>query len=71
MDDARKLAAFLYLPLEMTFFVQEILETEVGLVHVVSCVCRDLLVSPSGGIGVAIESFQAGEESTGANMNRT
>jgi hypothetical protein len=70
-DDARKLAAFLYLALEMTFFIQEILETEVGLVHVVSCVGRDLLVSASGGIGVSIESFQAGEESTGANMNRS
>jgi hypothetical protein len=55
--DARKLTAFLDLALQMAFFVEKILETEVGLVHVVSGIGCDLFMGASGGIGIAIEGF--------------
>jgi len=70
-EDVRELAALLYLALEVTFLVQKVLETEVGLVHVVSGVGCDLFMSASVGVGIAIESLQAGEESACANMNRS
>lgn len=41
-----------------------------GLVHVVSGVGCDLLMGASGGIGVAVESLQAGEEGTCADVKR-
>lgn len=54
----------------MAFFVEKILETEVGLVHVVSGIGRNLFMGASGCIGIAIESFQASEERACANMDR-
>jgi len=41
----------------------------VGLIHVVSGIGGDLLMSTRGGVGIAIEGFQAGEEGACANMN--
>jgi hypothetical protein len=51
------LTAFLDLALEVTFLVQEVLETEVGLVHVVSGIGCNLFVGAGGGIGIAVEGF--------------
>jgi hypothetical protein len=68
-EDARELAAFLDLALEMAFFVEKVLEAEVGLIHVVSGIGGDLLMSARGGVGIAIEGFQAGEEGACADMN--
>jgi len=54
----------------VAFFVEEILETEVGLVHVVSGIGRNLFMGTSGGIGIAIEGFQASKERACADMDR-
>ena len=54
----------------MAFFVEQVLETEVGLVHVVSGIGRNLFMGASCGIGIAIESFQASEEGACADMDR-
>jgi hypothetical protein len=67
--DARKLAALVNLTLEMAFLIEEILETEVGLVHVVSSVSGDLFAGASCGIGIAVESFEASEKCAGTNVN--
>ena len=67
--DVRKLTAFLDLALEVTFLVQKILETEVGLVHVLSGIGSNLFVGAGGGIGIAVEGFQTSEEGTCADMD--
>jgi hypothetical protein len=68
--DVRKLTAFLDLALEMAFLVQKILETEVGLVHVLSGIGSNLFVSAGGGIGIAVEGFQTSKKSACADMDR-
>ena len=67
--DVRKLTAFLDLALEVTFLVQKILETEVGLVHVLSGIGSNLFVGAGGGIGIAVEGFQTSEEGACADMD--
>lgn len=67
--DARKLAALVDLTLEMAFLIEKVLETEVGLVHVVSGVSSDLFTSASCGVGIAVESFQTGEKCTRADVD--
>lgn len=67
---ARKLTAFLDLALQMAFLVEEILETEVGLVHVMSGIGSNLFVGASGGIGIAIEGLETGEEGACADVDR-
>ena len=52
----------------MPFLVQEVLETEVGLIHLMAGVGGCLLVGPCGGIGGAVEGFEAGEEGGGADV---
>jgi hypothetical protein len=54
----------------VAFFVEKILETEVGLIHVMSGIGRNLFMGASGGIGIAIESFQASEEGACAYVDR-
>lgn len=53
----------------MTFLVQEVLETQISLVHVVSHFRCCLLARASGDVGSAVESFQTGKESTGADVD--
>jgi hypothetical protein len=67
---ARKLTAFLDLSLQMAFLIEKILETEVGLVHVVSGVGSNLFVGASGSIGIAIEGLETGEEGACADVYR-
>jgi hypothetical protein len=67
--DARKLTAFLDLTLEMAFLVEKILETEVGLVHVVSGIGGSLFMGAGGGVGIAIEGFQTGKEGACADVD--
>jgi len=66
--DVRKLTAFLDLALEVTL-VQRILETEVGLVHVLSGIGSNLFVGAGGGIGIAVEGFQTSEEGACVDMD--
>ena len=54
----------------MAFLIKKILETEVGLIHVVSGIGGGLLMGASGGIGIAIESFQTGEECACTDVDR-
>jgi hypothetical protein len=54
----------------MAFFVEKVLETEVGLVHVVSGIGRNLFMGASSSIGIAIKSFQASEECACAYVDR-
>jgi len=46
----------------MALFVKEILEAKMCLVHLLPCVCRGLLVSASGRIGVTVESLESRNE---------
>ena len=66
--DARKLTAFLDLTFQMAFLVEKILETEVGLVHVVSGIGGSLFMGAGGGVGIAIEGFQTGKEGACADV---
>lgn len=67
--DARKLTAFFDLALEMTFLIQKVLETKVGLVHVVSGIGSNLFVGPGSGVGIAVEGFQTSEERACADVD--
>jgi len=60
---------FLDLALEVAFLVQKILETEVGLVHVLSGIDSILFVGAGGGIGIAVEGFQTSEEGACMDMD--
>jgi hypothetical protein len=51
------LAALLYLTLEVAFLVEQVLQTKVRLVHVMSRVGRDLFMLASSGIGLAVEGL--------------
>jgi hypothetical protein len=53
----------------MAFLIEEVLETEVGLVHVMSGVSSDLFTSASRSVGIAVESFQTGEKCTRADVD--
>jgi hypothetical protein len=55
--DRGELAAFLDLALKVAFLVEEVLETKVGLVHVMSGIGCDLFMGASGGIGFAVEGL--------------
>lgn len=55
--DARELAALLDLALKVAFLVEEVLKTKVGLVHVLSGICGDLLVGTSGSVCLAVEDL--------------
>lgn len=54
----------------MPLFVEQILQAEVSLVHLMSGVGSRLLVCASGCIGGAIERLQTGEEGARTEMNR-
>jgi len=56
-------------PLEVTFFIEQVLETKMGLVHVMTCICSCLLACSCCSIGVSVECFETGYESIGTNLN--
>jgi len=56
-ENARELTALLYLALEVTFLVEQVLKTKMGLVHVMSGIGSDLLMGTSSGISSAIEGL--------------
>ena len=56
-QSVRELAAFLDLALEVAFLVEEVLETKVGLVHVMPGIRCDLFMGTSGGVGFAVEGL--------------
>jgi hypothetical protein len=51
----------------VSFLVEEVLEAEVRLVHVMACVCGGLFVGTRGGMGGAVESLEASKEAGGAD----
>ena len=53
----------------MTFLVEEVLEAEVGLVHLLARVGGGLLVRAGGMIGGAVEGLEAGEEGASADAD--
>lgn len=65
-DGIRKLAALVDLALEVAFLIEEILETEVCLVHVLACICGSLFVCTGGGVGGPVEGLETSEEGAGA-----
>jgi hypothetical protein len=67
--NTRKLATLVDLPLEVTLFVEEILKTEMSLVHVLPCFGGRLFVGAGGGIGVPVQGLETSEECAGAYVN--
>lgn len=65
-EDIRKLATLVDLALEVAFLVEEILETEVCLVHVLAGICGSLFVCAGSGVGGSVEVLETDEESAGA-----
>lgn len=54
----------------MAFFIEEVLEEKVGLIHVISGIAREMFVCASCGIRGAVECFQAGEEGTCTEVDK-
>lgn len=67
--DVRELTAFFNLALEVPFLIQQVLETQVRLVHLVARVGGRLLVCACGGVGRAVERLEACKEGAGADMD--
>lgn len=57
-EGIRKLATLVDLALEMAFLIKEILETEMGLVHVLPGIRGCLLVCAGGGVGGSVEGLE-------------
>ena len=66
---ARELAALLDLPLEVALLIQQVLQPEVGVVHLLARVGRGLLLRAGCAIGGAVEGLEAGEEGAGADAD--
>lgn len=65
----RKLPTFLNLPLEVPFLVKEVLESEVGLVHVMASFTRCLFTRPRGCICSTVESLETRKESPSTDVD--
>lgn len=67
--NVRKLTTFFDLAFEMAFFIEQVLETKMRLVHLLPCVCCCLLVSAGGCIGMTVERLEACDESCGLDAD--
>jgi hypothetical protein len=66
--NARKLPALVDFAFEVTFFVQEVLELKMGLVHLEPGGDGFVLADAGCGVGCAVEGLEAGDESHGASV---
>lgn len=55
----------------MTFFVEQVLQLEVGLVHVVSRLSSHVLVKAGGVVGGSVERLEPADEGHGADADRS
>lgn len=67
--NARKLPTLVDFAFEVTFFVQEVLELKMGLVHLEPGGSGFVFADASCGVGCAVEGLEAGDERHGARMH--
>ena len=65
----RELSALFNLALKMSFLVEKVLETEICLVHIVSCISSLLFVVAGGCVGGTVECLEASEERASTDMD--